>query len=159
MAGVPVNNAGVAGERKAAAETTPADLLAVYEINVFGVVRVTQAMLPLLERAEAPVIVNVSSGLGSLTVTTDPDRFESSFTALAYPSSKAAVNMLTSQYAKAFPRLRINAVDPGYTATDLNSRRGTQTLAEGTEIIVRIATIGRDGPTGSYTDRHGPVPW
>jgi NAD(P)-dependent dehydrogenase (short-subunit alcohol dehydrogenase family) len=135
------------------------DLLTVYDTNVFGLVRVTHAMLPLLELSAAPVIVNVSSGLGSLTVTTDPARFESTLIMLAYPSSKSAVNMLTSQYAKAYPAMRINAVDPGYTATDLNGHRGTQTVEQGAEIIVRMAMLGPDGPTGEFMDRHGVVPW
>jgi len=154
-----VNNAGVPGRFLPPAQTTAAGMLAVYDTNVFGVVRVTHAMLPLLERSAAPVVVNVSSGMGSLGVTTDPERFESTLTGLAYPSSKSAVNMLTSQYAKAYPKMRINAVDPGYTATDLNGHRGIQTVAEGAEIIVRMATIGPDGPTGTFTDRHGVVPW
>jgi NAD(P)-dependent dehydrogenase (short-subunit alcohol dehydrogenase family) len=154
-----VNNAGVPGGFKPPGETTAADMLAVYDTNVFGVVRVTHAMLPLLERAGAPVIVNVSSGMGSLAVTTDPDRFESTLHGLAYPSSKSALNMLTSQYAKAYPRLRINMVDPGYTATDLNHHRGTKTVEQGAEAIVRMALIGPDGPTGTFTDEHGTVPW
>ncbi|MCU1628241.1 MAG: short-chain dehydrogenase/reductase, partial [Pseudonocardia sp.] len=78
---------------------------------------------------------------------------------LAYPSSKAALNMLTSQYAKNFPQIRINAVDPGYTATDLNGHGGTQSVEEGAEAIVAMATIDPDGPTGGFFDRHGVVPW
>jgi NAD(P)-dependent dehydrogenase (short-subunit alcohol dehydrogenase family) len=78
---------------------------------------------------------------------------------VAYCSSKAALNMITSQMAKALPRLRINMVDPGFTATDLNNRRGTQSVAEGTDAFVAMATIGADGPTGTFTDRHGPPPW
>ena len=126
---------------------------------MFGVVRVTHAFLPLLEQSTAPVVVNVSSGMGSLGVTTDPNRFESTLIGLAYSSSKTAVNMLTTQYAKAYPRMRINAVDPGYTSTDLNGHRGTQSVEEGTDAIVRMATIGPDGPTGAFVDRHGPVAW
>ena len=95
---------------------------------MFGIVRVTQAFLALLESSAHPVIVNVSSGMGSLAVTTDPSRFESTVNSLAYPASKTAVNMLTSQYAKAFPTMRINAVDPGYTATDFNQHRGTKSV-------------------------------
>jgi NAD(P)-dependent dehydrogenase (short-subunit alcohol dehydrogenase family) len=105
------------------------------------------------------VIVNVSSGLGSMAVTHDPDRFESTFAALAYSSSKAALNMLTALYAKAFPAMRINAVDPGYTTTDLTGHRGTQTVAEGAAIIVTMAAIGPDGPTGGFFSAAGPVPW
>jgi NAD(P)-dependent dehydrogenase (short-subunit alcohol dehydrogenase family) len=154
-----VNNAGISGGRKPPGEVTAADMRAVYDTNVFGVVRVMHAFLPLLEASGTPVVVNVSSGLGSLAVTNDPGRFESTLLGLAYPSSKAALNMLTSQYAKAYPAIKINAVDPGYTATDLNEHRGTQTVEEGAEIIVRMATIGAEGPTGGYFDASGTVPW
>ena len=154
-----VNNAGIAGGWTPPGEITAADMLAVYDTNVFGVVRVMHAFLPLLGAGVSPVVVNVSSGLGSLTVTNDPSRFESTLLGLAYPSSKAALNMITSQYAKAYPAIKINVVDPGYTATDLNGHRGTQTVEEGTEIIVRMATIGGDGPTGGYFDAAGTVPW
>jgi NAD(P)-dependent dehydrogenase (short-subunit alcohol dehydrogenase family) len=154
-----VNNAGVAGGFLPAAETRAADLRAVYETNVFGIVTVTHAFLPLLELSANPVVVNVSSGLGSLAITTDPDRLAFTLTGLAYASSKAAVNMLTSQYAKAIPSFRINCVDPGYTATDLNDHRGTQSVEEGTDAIVAMATIGPDGPTGTFTDRDGRAPW
>ena len=92
-------------------------------------------------------------------MTSDSSRVESTIVALAYPSSKSAVNMITSQYAKALPEIRINAVDPGYTATDLNGNSGTQTVQEGTDRIVAMAQIGPDGPTGTFTDRVGTVPW
>ncbi len=154
-----VNNAGIVGSRKPAGEVTAADLQATYDTNVFGVVRVTQAFLPLLAASSAPVIVMVSSGMGSLAVTTDPSRFESTLVSVSYTSSKAALNMITTQYAKAFPAMRINAVDPGYTGTDFNQHRGTQTVEEGAEIIVRMASIGPDGPTGGYFSAAGPVPW
>jgi NAD(P)-dependent dehydrogenase (short-subunit alcohol dehydrogenase family) len=154
-----VNNAGITGGRKAAGEVTADDVRPVFETNVLGLVRVTHAFLPLLERSESPVIVNVSSGMGSLAVTTDPDRFESSLIGIAYPASKTAVNMITTQYAKAFPHIRINAVDPGYTATDLNGHNGTQTVEEGTDAIVAMATLDPSGPSGTFVDRHGVVAW
>jgi NAD(P)-dependent dehydrogenase (short-subunit alcohol dehydrogenase family) len=154
-----VNNAGIGGARKPVPETTAADVAEVHATNVLGIVRVTQAFLPLLEASANPVIVNVSSGMGSLAVTTDPDRLESTLVGLAYPSSKSAVNMLTSQYAKALPNMRVNAVDPGYTATDFNDHRGVQTVEEGTDAIVRMAQLDQSGPTGTYVDRAGTVPW
>jgi NAD(P)-dependent dehydrogenase (short-subunit alcohol dehydrogenase family) len=154
-----VNNAGITGVRVAVADLTAEDVRNVFETNLFGVVRVTRAFLPLLERSDNPVVVNVSSGMGSLHLTTDPSRLESTILGPAYTSSKAALNMLTTQYAKAFPAIRFNAVDPGYTGTDLNNHRGTQTVTEGTDAIVRMATIGADGPTGTFTGRDGTVPW
>jgi NAD(P)-dependent dehydrogenase (short-subunit alcohol dehydrogenase family) len=159
-----VNNAGVelrgpGNSVPPAGDTTADEMRTVYETNVFGVVRVTHAFLPLLQRSPAPVVVNVSSGLASLAGLSDPDSPAHFYQALAYPSSKTAVNMITVQYAKAFPGLRINAVEPGFTATDLNGRTGTQTVEEGAEIIVRMARIGPDGPTGGYFDVHGPLPW
>ena len=154
-----VNNAGISGGRIPIPEVTADDVRRVLETNVVGIVRVTQASVPLLERSPNPVIVNVSSGMGSLAVTTDPERLESTIVGLAYPMSKSAVNMLTTQYAKALPNMRVNAVDPGYTGTDFNDHRGTQTVQEGTDAIVAMAQIGPDGPTGAFVDRHGRVPW
>jgi len=154
-----VNNAGVAGGWIAPDQASAADMLRVYDTNVFGIVRVTRAFLPLLRASAAPVIVNVGSGLGSKGVTTDPDRMESAYPSLVYGSSKAAVAMLTVQYAKALPDMRVNVADPGYTATDLNGNSGTQTLTEGTDAIVCLATVGPDGPTGTFQDRRGTVPW
>jgi NAD(P)-dependent dehydrogenase (short-subunit alcohol dehydrogenase family) len=154
-----VNNAGIVGRRKPLPEITPDDVRFVFETNVFGVVRVTQAFLPLLERSAHPVIVNVSSGMGSVAVTSDPSRLESTLTSITYPVSKTALNMLTTQYAKAFPRMRINAVDPGYTATDFNDNRGTKPVEQGAEIIVRMAELDGSGPTGTFADENGVVPW
>ena len=154
-----INNAGITGGFVAPADVTADDLRRVYDTNVFGLVRVTHAALPLLQRSAAPVIVNVSSGLGSLGVITNPERMESTFPTLAYGTSKTAIVALTVQYAKALPGIRVNAVDPGYTATDLNRNSGTQTVTEGTDAMVRLATIGPDGPTGGFFDRHGTVPW
>jgi NAD(P)-dependent dehydrogenase (short-subunit alcohol dehydrogenase family) len=154
-----INNAGVSGGSAAPADVTAEDLERVFATNVFGLVRVTHAMLPLLLKSEEPVIVNVASGLGSIGVVTDKARMESNFPTIAYSSSKSAVTMLTVQYAKAFPEIRINVVDPGYTATDLNGNRGSQSVTEGTDAIVTLATIGTDGPTGTFQDRNGSVPW
>ncbi|MCQ4079437.1 SDR family NAD(P)-dependent oxidoreductase [Streptomyces sp. RB6PN25] len=159
-----VNNAGIESRSEGnvvvgAAEVTADMMRTVFETNVFGVVRVTHAFLPLLQRSAAPVVVNVSSGLGSMTRVTAPGTPAYAYPGVAYPASKATVNMITVQYAKAFPGMRINAVEPGYTATDLNGRTGTQTVEEGAEIIVRMAQVGPDGPTGGYFDAEGPLPW
>jgi NAD(P)-dependent dehydrogenase (short-subunit alcohol dehydrogenase family) len=154
-----VNNAGITGQRVDTAEVTAAIMEEVYAVNVFGIVRVTHAMLPLLRASDNPVVVNVSSGLGSAGVVTDPTTLEYTIPVLAYGSSKAAVLGLTVQYAKAIPEMRINAVDPGYTATDLNGNSGHQTVEEGTDAIIRLATIGTDGPTGTFSNRDGALPW
>lgn len=156
---VVINNAGIGGGWVSPGEVTAEDMRAVYETNVFGPVRVTHAAIPLLLNSDEPRIVNVASGLGSLGVVNNPDRLESQFPTLAYGSSKTALVALTVHYAKAFPRIRVNAVDPGYTATDLNGHQGTQTVTEGTDAIVAFATVGPDGPTGGFYDRHGMVPW
>ncbi len=159
-----INNAGIEvhsadGAVIGAADITADTMREVFETNVFGVVRVTHAFLPLLQRSPAPVVVNVSSGLASLTRVASPGGRGNLYPGVAYPASKTAVNVVTVQYAKAFPNMRINAVEPGYTATDLNSHRGTQTVEEGAEIIVRMAQVAPGGPTGGYFDASGPVPW
>ncbi|WP_405777872.1 SDR family oxidoreductase [Streptomyces sp. NBC_00859] len=161
-----INNAGIQAEMTAdgsavsgAADTTADMMRTTFETNVFGTVRVTRALLPLLRRSAAPVVVNVSSGLASLTGVTTPDTPAYAYPGVAYPASKAAVNMLTVQYAKAFPQMRINAVEPGFTRTDLNGRTGIQTVEQGAEIIVRMAQVGPDGPTGGFFDTEGPLPW
>jgi NAD(P)-dependent dehydrogenase (short-subunit alcohol dehydrogenase family) len=154
-----VNNAGISGGRIGPSEATADQMRTVYETNVFGPVRVLRAFIPLLEKSPAPVVVNVSSGVGSLNLAAEPGSpwRESIFP--VYASSKAALNMLTIKYAAAFPRMRINSVDPGFTATDFNQHRGTQTVEEGAEAIVRFALIPADGPTGGFFDRNGAEPW
>lgn len=154
-----VNNAGVVGSMKPPRETTADDVAKTYATNVFGVVRVTHAFLPLLEDSENPVVVNVASGLGSLALTNDPGRVEHGVVNLDYPSSKTALVALTDMYARALPGFRVNAVDPGYTATDLNGHSGPQTVTEGTDAIVALAQAGPDGPTRTFQDRDGVVPW
>ena len=159
-----INNAGIeprlAGNAiPTAADETADSMRATFETNVFGLVRVTHAFLPLLQKSAAPVIVNLSSGLASLTDLSNPESYTYFYPGLSYPASKTTINAITIQYAKAFPGVRINAVDPGYTNTDLNGRTGTQTVEEGAAIIVRMAQIGPDGPTGTFVSAHGPVAW
>jgi NAD(P)-dependent dehydrogenase (short-subunit alcohol dehydrogenase family) len=151
-----VNNAGTATISRRGAltsQTSLDDMRAVYEINVFGVVTVTNAMLPLLRRAEAARIVNVSSEVGSITSQSDPASPLGQMPASGqYPSSKAALNMLTAMYAKELrdTPIKVNAANPGYTATDFNDHRGFRTAAEGAEPSVYLATLPDDGPSGIF---------
>jgi NAD(P)-dependent dehydrogenase (short-subunit alcohol dehydrogenase family) len=153
-----VNNAGVLGEVTSPEYMTVEHLRPVYETNVFGVVRVTRAFLPLLRAAEAPSVINVTSGVGSFTLIRDPNRIESQYPLAAYGSSKVAVTMLTMQYAATIPDIRFNAVDPGQSATDFTGGLG-HSVQEGTDAAVRIATLGDRTPTGTATDREGVLPW
>jgi NAD(P)-dependent dehydrogenase (short-subunit alcohol dehydrogenase family) len=150
-----VNNAGISGPYLDVDDITADDASTVFDTNVIGIVRVTHAFLPLLRKSGLPTIVNVTSGLGSFAATHDPDRVENTVVAPLYSSSKSAVTMLTMMYAKGLPGVRVNAADPGYTATDFNGNRGTQTVTEGTDAIVELATLGADGATGEYRDRNG----
>jgi NAD(P)-dependent dehydrogenase (short-subunit alcohol dehydrogenase family) len=159
-----VNNAGIEGRTAdngviGAANETAEHMRGLFETNVFGMVRMLHAFLPLLQRSAAPVVVNVSSGLSKTADLANPAGPVHFYQGVAYPASKTAVNTVTVQYAKAFPGIKINAVDPGYTATDLNGGTGTQTVEEGAEIIVRMAQIGPDGPSGEYFAARGPIRW
>lgn len=154
-----INNAGVHGPYGDPSELTGDDVLGVFNVNVAGVVRTTTAFLPLLRRSSDPVIINVTSAMGSLSATHDPSRAESRVIAPVYTSSKAALTMLTTQYAKALTSIRINAADPGYTATDLNGNTGPQTVTEGTDAIVTLATEGPGHGSGRFVDRNGEITW
>jgi NAD(P)-dependent dehydrogenase (short-subunit alcohol dehydrogenase family) len=154
-----INNAGIPGGRAAAQDVTADIMYHVYNTNVFGIVRVTHDFFPLLQKSGNPVIVNVSSGLGSFGQVHDPEKIESKVNPIAYSSSKAAVCMLTVQYAKGLPGIKINAVDPGPTKTGEQFSRGAQTVQEGTDAIVKMATIEKDGPTGIFINRDGVIPW
>jgi NAD(P)-dependent dehydrogenase (short-subunit alcohol dehydrogenase family) len=167
-----VNNAGITGSGGppgARPSETPVGVMrAVYETNVFGVIAVTNAMLPLLRRADAGRIVNVSSEVGSVTLRTDPEGPQKVMPpSLPYPSSKTALNMVTVMYAielKDTP-IKVNAANPGYTATDLNGRTGFRAAAEGAEVSVFLATLPGDGPSGVLwgyewaTGGYGVLPW
>ena len=154
-----INNAGIVGSHGPTETLTGADALEILNTNVASIVRVTHAFLPLLRRAEHPAIVNVSSGMGSFARTHDAERVESGPVAPLYTASKAAVTMLTTQYARGLPGIRVNAADPGYTATDFNGHSGYQSVTEGTDAIVALASEGPDAGTGRFVDRFGSVHW
>lgn len=153
-----VNNAGIAG-RTDDGEQNPATLdldvvRTVLETNVFGVVRVTNAMLPMLRRAESPRIVNMPSTMGSLTLQTGP-------VLAAYAPSKTMLNSLTAQYARelAETHVIVNAACPGYVATDFTGFNAPRTPEQGAGIAIRLATLPDDGPRGGFFDDQGVIPW
>jgi NAD(P)-dependent dehydrogenase (short-subunit alcohol dehydrogenase family) len=150
-----VNNAGIS-----TADVNGPVALSVFDTNAVGVIRVTQAALPLLMQSDNPVVVNVSSALGSFWAVTNPDRRQYHFPSIVYGASKAAVSMLTVQYAKSYPDIKFNAVEPGFTATELTPFSGAgQPVAVGAEVIVRMATIGQDGPTGTFQEGESTLGW
>jgi NAD(P)-dependent dehydrogenase (short-subunit alcohol dehydrogenase family) len=157
-----VNNAGIADSGDGPPGEADIDAVRhVFETNFFGALAVTQAMLPLLRRSASARIVNVSSGLGSLTLNGDPDWEFAGFRVTGYAASKAALNMLTVQLAAELRPIgiKVNAADPGFTATDLNGHRGHQTIPEGAAAAVRLALLPDDGPTGGFFSAGGAEPW
>ena len=138
-----VNNAGVALERVPPSESQIENIRKTFETNFFGAFAVTKAFLPLIQKAVAGRIVNVSSGLGSLTSLSDPASEFYAYNNLSYSSSKAALNAMTVTLAKELrtTSVKVNSADPGYTATDLNNFRGTQTPERAAAVIVRLATL------------------
>jgi len=153
-----VNNAGIGGRTDGGAQdptTLDLDVLrTVLDTNVFGVVRVTNAMLPLLERAPSPRIVNVSSNMGSLELRTGPIM-------AAYAPSKTMLNSITVQYARRFAESKVivNACCPGYVATDFTGHAGYRTPEQGAAIAIKLATLPDDGPRGGFFDDEGVIPW
>jgi NAD(P)-dependent dehydrogenase (short-subunit alcohol dehydrogenase family) len=148
-----VNNAGIAVRGGPPSQTDLDAMRAIYETNVFGVIAVTNAMLPLLRRSPGARIVNVSSELGSVTSMTDPASPLSQFPAgLAYPSSKTALNMITVLYARELrdTPIKVNVANPGYTATDLNGHSGFRSVTEAAQVSVHLATLPADGPSGTF---------
>jgi NAD(P)-dependent dehydrogenase (short-subunit alcohol dehydrogenase family) len=151
-----VNNAGMSST----GDVNGPIALELFDTNAIGVIRVTQAALPLLKKSENPVVVNVSSALGSFWAVTNPERRQFHFPSIIYGASKAAVSMLTVQYAKTYPDVKFNAVEPGFTATELTPFSGAgQPVEDGAEVIVRMATIGKDGPTGTFQEGDEELAW
>ena len=153
-----VNNAGITGPVRDIHEYDGDAMAAVLLTNVAGYVRVIHAFLPLLERSSDPRIVNVSSGLGSFALAHDESRIESRAPSPLYAAAKSAINMLTVRYAQSLPGIRINAADPGMTATDLSGGQG-HSVKDGTDAIIAFALGGPGTPTGAYRDRDGDLPW
>jgi NAD(P)-dependent dehydrogenase (short-subunit alcohol dehydrogenase family) len=138
----------------------PEEVHTVFETNVFGVIAVTQAMLPLLREAPEARIVNVASSGGSLTLNSDPTNPHRAMFG-TYSASKAAANAVTVAFAAELESagIKVNAACPGFTATDLNYFRGTRTVEQAAHEPVRLALIGADGPTGTFSNEDGPLPW
>jgi len=169
-----VNNAGISSaggpdrtpeESVGSAKLSTASLdeiRAVWEVNVFGVVAVYQAMLPLLKKGVDARIVNVSSGVGSLASNADPSFAFRSFYGPVYPASKAAENamVLAMMIELESTDIKVNLVSPGYTSTALNNFAGTESIEEGSREVVRVALLGPDGPTGTFTRwENSTIPW
>ncbi|MFD6390471.1 SDR family oxidoreductase [Nocardia sp. NPDC055029] len=166
-----INNAGITGSGQVSPDqahdqipsTVELDMVrAVFETNVFGVIAVTNALLPLLRRSPAARIVNVSSHAASMTLLSDPDGpFAGLLPSAAYTPSKSALSALTVQYANELRKdgILVNAVAPGYVDTDSNNHTGFLTPAQGAAVLVRWATVAEDGPTGGFFGDDGPLPW
>jgi NAD(P)-dependent dehydrogenase (short-subunit alcohol dehydrogenase family) len=157
-----INNAGIAVQGDGLPGSTDLDVVRqTFETNYFGSIAVTQALLPLVKKSASGRIVNVSSGLGSITLNADPDWAYAAVKLTGYNASKAALNMFTVLLAAELKDagIKVNAVNPGYTATDLNGNSGHQTVEEGAAETVRIALIPDDGPTGGFSSTEGVEPW
>jgi len=167
-----VNNAGISHAGKPgrsleemvksgrASVASLGEVRAVFETNVFGVIAVTQAMLPLLRKAPAARIVNVSSSTGSLTLNSNPTNPHRSMFG-TYSSSKTALNAITIAFASDLESegIKVNAACPGFTSTDLNNFQGTRTVQQAAREPVRLALLDANGPTGTFSNEDGPLPW
>ena len=157
-----INNAGIALDAGALPSQLSIETLRkTFETNVFGAFTVLQTMLPLLRKSEAGRVVNMSSGLGSLTQNSDPDYEFANVKLLAYNASKTTLNAFTVLFADELKgtSIKVNSADPGFTATDLNNHRGTRTVEQAARIVVKLATLPESGPTGGFFDEIGQVPW
>lgn len=157
-----VNNAAIAVGTGRPSQQSVAAMRELFTTNFFGLVAVTQAFLPLLEQAPAARIVNVSTSLGSLGLSADPETPVAQQSALfGYAASKTAINAFTVRLANELrsKNVKVNSACPGYVATDLNQHRGPRSVEQGAEIIVRLATLPHDGPTAGFFNDAGPIPW
>lgn len=162
-----INNAGVyGGYPQSALDASIDKFKAAYEVNVYGVVRVTQSFMDLLKKSPEPRVVNVSSSQGSITLHSDPSYKYYDYKGAVYLSSKAALNMYTVvlAYELKDTRFKVNAVCPGYTKTDFNGHRGPGTLEDAGKRIVKYAVIGNEGPSGKFFSEEnnpetGEIPW
>ena len=157
-----VNNAGTVDGDDGPPSSADLDAVRrVFDVNFFGTLAITKAMLPFVRNANAGRIVNLSSCLGSLTLNSDPTWVFASYKMLGYGGSKAAVNMMTVQLAYELRNtaIKVNSVNPGFTATDMNGHQGTQTVEEGAAEAVRLALLLDDGPTGGFTETGAKNPW
>ncbi|MFF3442085.1 SDR family NAD(P)-dependent oxidoreductase [Streptosporangium sp. NPDC002721] len=153
-----VHNAGILGDEVVDGPAA----LRVFDTNAVGIVRVTEAALPLLRRSPNPTVVTVSSSAGSFWAVNNPDRPEFHVRAALYSASKSAATMLTVQYAKSQPDIKFNALEPGFTATDMTAGLpfgGGRSPEESARTVVRLATLGPDGPTGTFQDEAGELRW
>jgi NAD(P)-dependent dehydrogenase (short-subunit alcohol dehydrogenase family) len=151
-----VNNAGIL----AAGDLDGPSALQAFDTNAVGIVRVTEAALPLLRKSSNPTVVTVSSSAGSFWAVTNPDRPEFHIPVALYSASKAAATMLTVQYAKSHPGIKFNALEPGPTATDMTAAFGIgRPPEESAKTVVNLATLDADGPTGTFQDENGILPW
>jgi NAD(P)-dependent dehydrogenase (short-subunit alcohol dehydrogenase family) len=156
-----INNAGIDEWGFQPSNVDLSKVREVYETNFFGPVALIQAMLPLLKKSKHGRVVNVSSSLGSLTLSSDPSSPFADFLALGYNTSKSALNAMTIQFAKELKDtpIKVNAICPGYCATDINGNSGPRSAAQGAVAAIEYATIGEDGPTGGYFNDEGRIPW
>ncbi|WP_405146346.1 SDR family NAD(P)-dependent oxidoreductase [Sphaerisporangium sp. NBC_01403] len=157
-----VNNAALCGDFGVApAEVTAEHMRVTYEVCVFGVVAVTHAMIPLLRASGDARVVNMTTRLASIGLTSAADDLNAEWPMLAYNSAKSALNAITVLYANELREsgILVNAVDPGHCATDLTGHTGTRMAAEGAAVALRMATLGAGGPTGTFSSEEGPIPW
>ena len=162
-----INNAGISGGFPQNATDVDVDVIRmVFDTNFFGVINVTQVFLPLLQKSAQPVIVNVTSGLGSLTLHSDPDWKHYQAKSAAYGPSKTALNAYTVvlAYELRDTPIRVNVVDPGYTATDFNHNQGPLKVEDSAAFVAKYALIDADGPTGKffshdYDENNNESPW